>query len=108
MMPGLNFQTDSVRIDVKVTLMQFPVIPCNAMTVHKLQRQSLDCVVASEWNEGQNWIYVLLSRIRKSSGLYIRKKLLKKNCKPMSQNCKKFLQKLESKKPKYTTIYPRS
>lgn len=78
MMPGLNFQNDSVRIDVKVKLMQFPVIPCNAMTVHKLQGQSLDCVVASEWNESQNWIYVLLSRIRKSSGIYTKEVIKEK------------------------------
>ena len=64
------------------------------MTVRKLQGKPLKYIVASEWCYSlQNWIYVLLSRLRTSSGLYISHKLIKFKCKPMSKNISIFLKK---------------
>ena len=90
------------RTDQNFKMIQFPAITCNAITVHKLQGRSLDCIVASDWHYGANWVYVLLSRLRTSAGLYVRNNLLFKNCKPMSETCKQFLARCARKIPKFT------
>ena len=90
------------RTDQNFKMIQFPAITCNAITVHKLQGRSLDCIFASDWHYGANWVYVLLSRLRTSAGLYVRDNLLFNSCKPMSQKCKQFLSRCERKIPKFT------
>ena len=89
---GCIIKHNTQRDYYKIKLTQFPAIACNSMTVHKLQGKSLDYIFVSEWCYSlQNLIYVLLSRLRTSSGLYIRHKLIRDRCKPMSKNCKLFL-----------------
>ena len=66
------------EIGFKTKIEQFSVL-CNiATTGHKLQGMSKDSLIITDWNYQQNWIYVVLSRVRKLSGLYIRKDLLLK------------------------------
>ena len=98
---GFEINHRTPRTTHKFKLLQFPAITCNAITVHKLQGRSLDCIVASDWYYGPNWIYVLLSRLRTSAGLYVRDPLLHSKCKPMSQKCKVFIDKCTRKFPKY-------
>ena len=54
---------------------QFPIISNSATTGHKLQGCSLDKVLVNDWYYQSNWAYVVLSRVRKMSGLYMREKL---------------------------------
>ena len=43
-----------------------------AKTGHKLQRLSLDYIIIVSWFYGaKNWVYVVLSRVRKFSRLYL-------------------------------------
>ena len=99
---GSDIDHRTPRTDQNFKLIQFPAITCNAITVHKLQGRSLDCIVASEWHYGANWVYVLLSRLRTSAGLYARDNLLHNFCKPMAEKCKQFLSRCERKLPKFT------
>ena len=68
--------TEPPRTDQNFKMIQFSAITCNAITVHKLQGISFDCIVASDWHFGANWLYVLLSRLRTSAGLYVRDNVL--------------------------------
>ena len=77
------------------------MLAANAVTVHKLQSRSIDRVVACEWCKVENWIYVLLSRVKTIEGLYIREPLLLEACKAMAEECKIFLQRLKAKEPIY-------
>ena len=55
---------------------QFGVIDNIAMTGHKLQGVSLDNLVVNSWNYSvPNWVYVVLSRVRKMVGLVLNTKL---------------------------------
>ena len=93
----IGHNTSRNFIDMK--LCQFPLNVCNATTVHKLQGKSLDTIVASEWHKDIRWIYVLLSRIKTSKGLYLRKKLPQSYCGPaMDPSCVKFMEYFEKHK----------
>jgi len=53
-----------------INMTQFGVIDNIATTGHKLQGVSLDNLVVNSWNYGcPNWVYVVLSRVRKLAGL---------------------------------------
>ncbi len=58
-------------------MLQIPANINDATTGHKLQGMSKDVIVASSWLTGglttmfKNWEYVVLSRVRKLSGLYL-------------------------------------
>jgi len=54
---------------------QLPIIVNNAITVHKLQGSGVDILLVHNWSFVQNWIYVMLSRVRTREGLFARKKL---------------------------------
>lgn len=58
-----------------ITMEQFPVILCTACTGHKLQGQSIDKLMVYEWHNAADWVYVVLSRVRTISGLFLRKEL---------------------------------
>ena len=94
---GFEVDKNTTRTDHTVQMLQFPVLAANAVTVHKLQSRSIDSVVACEWCKVENWIYVLLSRVKTIEGLYIREPLLVEACKAMAEECKKFLQRLKAK-----------
>ena len=59
-----------------VSVTQLPVNSNIATTGHKLQGMSKDTLIVNSWNYGHaNWIYVVLSRVRTRSGLYLAKPL---------------------------------
>jgi hypothetical protein len=49
---------------------QFPIISNSATTGHKLQGCTLEELAVFEQFYGQNWMYVVLSRVRTMAGLY--------------------------------------
>jgi hypothetical protein len=51
---------------------RFPVLPNHATTGHKLQGQSKENLLISAWFYGKNWPYVVLSRVKRLSGLFLR------------------------------------
>ena len=67
-------------------LTQFPLVPCAALTVHKVQGQSLLRVIVGKWRDpkmvAQNAMsaYVMLSRVRTLDGLYITQPLTRTDC----------------------------
>lgn len=70
-----TYQTD--RMTKKIQLTQFPVNIATARTVHKLQGRSLQNLFVSSWSyTTSNWIYVVLSRVKTSNGLFVRTPLL--------------------------------
>ena len=59
-----------------INMTQFGVIDNIATTGHKLQGVSLDNLVVNSWNySSPNWVYVVLSRVRKMVGLVLNTKL---------------------------------
>jgi hypothetical protein len=75
--------TSGVTIDIgNVIMHQFPVNSNIATTGHKLQGMSKDILIVSEWGTFPNWIYVVLSRVRKLAGLFILKKINSEKLEP--------------------------
>ena len=79
-------EKDAVTIKLKLfgnivkiggtTMTQFPVNTNIATTGHKLQGLSKDYLIVHSWNYScANWIYVVLSRVRTLSGLFLCEKL---------------------------------
>ena len=70
---------DGNGIKVKLGNVKVSQIPVNcniATTGHKLQGMSLDNLVVNSWGyKFENWVYVVLSRVRKRKGLGLNKKL---------------------------------
>jgi ATP-dependent exoDNAse (exonuclease V) alpha subunit len=75
----LSTTLGSKTVSVKMT--QFPLVPTSAITVHKVQGQSLDKIVVTKWrdpimhNQYAMTAYVSLSRVRQLTGLYTTSKL---------------------------------
>ena len=71
---------DDLRLTIgSVSFTQFAVNSNVATTGHKLQGMSKDALIVNSWNYGfANWIYVVLSRVRTLSGLYL--------CAPLDMN----------------------
>ena len=51
---------------------QIPLVRNTGTTGHKLQGKSVESVMVFEWSYGTNWPYVVLSRVRTKTGLYLR------------------------------------
>ena len=60
---------------LKMKATQIPVISNHATTGHKLQGTSVDELFLHSWSYTMNWPYIILSRLRTSERLFIRKKL---------------------------------
>ena len=60
---------------LKMKATQLPVISNHATTGHKLQGTSVDELFVHSWSYTTNWPYIVLSRLRTSEGLFVRKKL---------------------------------
>ena len=58
---------------------QMPIICNNATTGHKLQGSSVENLFIHSWTILRNWTYVVLSRVKTITGLYLRRPLEKKN-----------------------------
>jgi hypothetical protein len=66
---------------------QIPANTYDASTGHKLQGMSKDAIIVTSWPTGfKNWEYVVLSRVRTLSGLYLVNAIdLEKSFKPSQQ-----------------------
>ena len=60
---------------LKIKATQLPVISNHATTGHKLERTSMDELFIHSWSYTTNWPYIVLSRLRTSEGLFVRKRL---------------------------------
>ena len=88
-------------------MIQIPANIYDATTGHKLQGMSKDVIVVSSWPNGglatifKNWEYVVLSRVRTLSGLYLVEPIdMDKSFKPSSELKKK----IENVRQKETDI----
>jgi hypothetical protein len=57
---------------------QFPIICNNATTGHKLQGAGVENLFVHTWSSTRNWVYVVLSRVKRMKGLYLRFKMDKR------------------------------
>ena len=57
---------------VVATMNRFPVLTNHATTGHKLQGQTKENLFISAWYYGKNWPYVVMSRVKQLSGLFLR------------------------------------
>ena len=63
----------SEQIQMRAT--QIPILVNNATTGHKLQGCGVPAIFIHGWSIVRNWAYVVLSRVRTLSGLYLREEL---------------------------------
>ena len=85
-------EKDKVRMKCSVT--QIPVNASDAITGHKLQGLTKDNVIVFSWSNSTNWIYVVLSRVRTLSGLFLFQKLKLADIKPPSRDYLAFLDRM--------------
>lgn len=70
---GSKKQRGQFNVEMKAS--QLPFVINNATTGHKLQGASIDEIYVHVWNYRKNWPYVVLSRVRKMEGLFMRQPL---------------------------------
>ena len=93
---------DTESFHMKAT--QFQIIVNNATTGHKLQGSGVQNLFVHNWYYVTNWVYVILSRVKTKSGLFLRKKLDKDLSKYLvPRNLTSMLSKLKDKTPLYRT-----
>ena len=72
-----HYHTSSKKVTFRCKMIQIPANSNDATTGHKLQGMSKDAIIVSSWPTGslaamfKNWEYVVLSRVRTLSGLYL-------------------------------------
>ena len=72
-----HYHASSKKIVFRCKMMQIPANSNDATTGHTLQGMSKDAIIVSSWPTGslaamfKNWEYVVLSRVRTLSGLYL-------------------------------------
>ena len=76
---------------MKCCVAQLSVNSSDASTGHKLQGLTKDTLVVYSWNKSTNWIYVVLSRVRTLSGLFLVRRLKLADIKPTSRDYLYFL-----------------
>jgi hypothetical protein len=59
------------RVQTNIKVQHLPVIVNHATTGHKLQRKTVKSFVIAEWSKMKNWAYVVLSRVKTLSGLFL-------------------------------------
>ena len=59
------------RIQASIEMEYLPVIVNHATTGHKLQGKTVKSLVIAEWSRVKNWAYVVLSRVKTLSGLFL-------------------------------------
>jgi hypothetical protein len=58
---------------------QLPILCNNATTGHKLQGATIKTLFVHSWSNVRNWTYVVLSRVKTLKGLFLRRKLDKRD-----------------------------
>jgi hypothetical protein len=72
-----HFWTSYIRDPIQCKMNQIPANSNDGTTGHKLQGMLKDVIIVSSWPTGalskifKNWEYVVLSHVRKLSGLYL-------------------------------------
>ena len=103
----LTSHKTGIRIKLgKVKVTQLPV-NCNITTTgHKLQGMSKDSLIINSWGYGfENWVYVVLSRVRTRAGLILNAKLdLRKKFK-VPEKLLKFEERMKARENKYLDDY---
>ena len=74
----------------RIQFVQFPLNISNARTVHKLQGRSIDNLMVSSFDYTDNWIYVVLSRVKTIKRLFLMSELNDIKARGMSGLCKEF------------------
>ena len=74
----------------RIQFVQFPLNISSASTVHKLQGRSIDNLMVSSFDYTDNWIYVVLSRVKTIKGLFLMSELNDIKARGMSKLCKAF------------------
>jgi hypothetical protein len=81
---------------------QLSLLIKNATTGHKLQGSGVDSLFVHNWSYVQNWVYVMLSRVKTRAGLFCRKPLSKDLRKyAVPEALQRMLQSFRSKAPTY-------
>ena len=57
---------------VRMKSQQFPLVSNSCTTGHKLQGSTVEKILVNDWFYGNNWAYVVLSRVRTMAGLFMR------------------------------------
>jgi len=84
------------RETLKMKATQVPVVSNDATTGHKLQGTGVENLFVHEWNYTDNWPYVILSRVKTRTGLYLRQPISKDLKKyAMSPNLKRMVERFE-------------
>jgi hypothetical protein len=73
--PNPLIQEKAPRIKQPIYITQLPLILNLATTGHKLQGQTKESIVVSDYHYGSNWMYVILSRVKTRYGLFLRNKI---------------------------------
>ena len=81
-------------LSMKCTVKQVPVNASDAITGHKLQGLTKDNLIVYAWIKSTSWIYVVLSRVRTLSGLFLVKRLRLSDIKPPSRDYLSFMERL--------------
>jgi hypothetical protein len=66
LIPGMK-----TRHSVYAHINRFPVLMNHATTGHKLQGQTKESLLISAWYYGKNWPYVVLSWVKRLTGLFL-------------------------------------
>jgi hypothetical protein len=61
----------TMKDEVPMKLTQFPVVVNHATTGHKLQGKSVEALYVAEYHKTKNWLYVVMSRVRSITGLFL-------------------------------------
>jgi len=89
---------------VRMKASQFPLLLNNATTGHKLQGATIDRIFVHCWKYKKNWPYVVLSRVKTLSGLYLRHKLSNNPKKyEVPKGYKKMMHDMSQRRPLYWT-----
>jgi hypothetical protein len=70
----MNANSQHITLD-DLEIVQFPMNLDEATTGHKLQGMTKSVLDIADYNYGENWIYVAMSRVRTSKGLFLFKRL---------------------------------
>ena len=98
-----HYNNSSKKVEFHYKMTQIPAYSNDATTGHTLQGMSKDAIVVTSWPTGglaamfKNWEYVVLSRLRTLSGLYLVEPIdMDKSFKP-STELKKYIENARQK-----------
>ena len=95
---------DDEHETLKVKATQLPVISNHATTGLELQGTSVNKLFIHSWSYTMNWPYIVLSRLRTSEGLFVRKTLNANLSKyEVTQKLRTMIQQLKRKAPSLWT-----